>query len=156
MLQLFKKNELYAPVTGKIIPLEKVPDQVFATKMMGDGIAFDFSGEYVCAPCDGKIMMIANTKHSFGMVAQNGAEILIHIGLDTVNYQGKGFQLLAKTGDKVKKGQPIIQIDRDFFGQENVNLITPMIITNEKDHPFVVEEDSKDVIVKESVVIKFQ
>ena len=156
MFQLFRKNELYAPVTGKIVPLEKVPDQVFATKMMGDGIAFDFPGEYVCSPCDGKITMIANTKHSFGIVAQNGAEILIHIGLDTVNYQGKGFQLLAKIGDKVKKGQPIIQIDREFFNQENVNLITPMIITNGSEHPFVVKQDIEDVIVKESVVITFE
>lgn len=132
MFDFFKKKEpvLYAPIMGKCIALEEVPDQVFAQKMMGEGVAFIPSSNQVFAPCDAMISMIASTKHAIGLVNQDGVEILIHVGLDTVNYNGKGFQLNVKKSQKVKKGDLLMSFDKEFFERENVSLITPMIITN--------------------------
>lgn len=114
MFKLFKKTDdickLFAPVNGKTIALENVPDKVFASKMMGDGIGFEYEGNTIYAPCDGKITLVANTLHAVGITSENGAEILIHIGLDTVSLNGKGFKKLINQGDKVKKGTPLIEI----------------------------------------------
>ncbi len=132
MFDFFRKEDpaLYAPVTGKVIALDKVPDQVFATKVIGDGVAFEPEGSTVCAPCDGVIMMIAETGHAFGLAAKNGAEILIHIGLDTVEFTGEGFNVLVKQNASVKKGTPIVELDREFFRIKEACLITPMLVTN--------------------------
>lgn len=129
---LKKKQEpvLFSPIKGKCIPIEEVPDQVFAKKMMGEGVAFIPSSDELLAPCDGKISMIANTNHAIGLINDDGLEILIHIGLDTVNYRGQGFKVHVKNDSRVKKGQSMITIDKNFFESKNVSLITPMIITN--------------------------
>lgn len=159
MFDMFKKkrdNDLYAPVIGETIALENVPDKMFADKLMGEGIGFKFDGNTVCAPCDGKISVITNTLHAFGITAANGAEILVHIGLDTVELKGQGFKAIAEVGEKVKKGTPIIEIDRDFMKKNNVNLITPMIITNSDDFNFDIEKGDKQVIAGESLVIRFR
>lgn len=159
MFDIFKKkkdNDLYAPVTGETIALENVPDKMFAGKLMGEGIGFRFDGNIVCAPCDGEISMIANTLHAFGITTTNGAEILVHIGLDTVELNGKGFKVISEAGKKVKKGTPIIEIDREFMEQNNINLITPMIITNSDNFNFDIEEGDKHVIAGESKVIHFK
>ncbi|SMC22921.1 PTS system, D-glucosamine-specific IIA component [Clostridium acidisoli DSM 12555] len=159
MFEMFKKkkdNDLYAPVTGETIKLENVPDKMFADKLMGDGIAFKFDGNMVCAPCDGEISMIANTLHAFGITAENGVEILVHIGLDTVNLKGNGFKAITKAGKKVKKGTPIIEIDKDIMKQNNVNLITPMIITNCNNFNIDIEKGDMHVIAGESRVIYFR
>jgi glucose-specific phosphotransferase system IIA component len=144
MLNIFKKKliecNLYSPVNGKIIDLEKVPDKVFASKTLGEGIAFDLNDEIVAAPCNGTITLIASTLHSFAMKSENGVEILIHIGLDTVNLNGKGFSILVNQGSKIKKGQPIIKIDCSFMKESNINLITPMIITNGADYDIAFKE----------------
>lgn len=137
----FKKDKvLYAPMKGKSISISDVPDQIFAQKLMGDGIAFVPDCNYVVSPCDGEITMIAVTKHAIGITNKDGLEILIHIGLDTVNYQGKGFSSLVKEGQKIKKGIKLIEFDKEFFEKENVNLITPMIITNGSD--IIIEESN--------------
>lgn len=159
MFKMFKTKqtkELYAPVTGTTISLEQVPDQVFAQKMMGDGIAFELESNVICAPCDGKIAMVANTLHAVGINADNGAEILIHIGLDTVNLGGKGFTQLVQVGDKVTKGTPMIEVDMDFMKEQNIVLTTPMVITNSADFNFDVEDGEKHVIMGEDKVITFK
>lgn len=159
MFNLFKKkkdNDLYAPVAGETVSLEKVPDKIFADKLMGDGIGFVFEGNTVCAPCDGKISMIANTLHAFGITAANGAEILVHIGLDTVTLEGQGFKAMVSAGEKVKKGTPIIEIDRNILKKKNINLITPMIITNSDEFNFEIENGDMHVIAGESKVITFR
>lgn len=159
MFKMFKTkqtNELCAPVNGTTIALENVPDQVFAQKMMGDGIAFELESNVICAPCDGKIAMVANTLHAVGINADNGAEILIHIGLDTVNLGGKGFTQLVQVGDKVTKGTPMIEVDMDFMKEQNIVLTTPMVITNSADFNFDVEDGEKHVIMGEDKVITFK
>ena len=163
MFQFFgKKNKemiLYAPVTGKKIALEDVPDKVFASKMMGDGVAFQFDGNTIYAPCDGKIVMIANTLHAFGMELaigmklDNGYELLIHFGTDTVNLNGKGFKKLVEQGDKVKKGTPIIEIDRSVMEEHHIDLTMPMIITNTNGNQFQICTGIENVIMGETKVI---
>lgn len=132
MLNMFKKkgSVLTAPVTGTVISLENVPDQVFAKKIMGDGVAFQYDGSTIFSPCDGKVKMIAETKHAIGITDSAGADILIHIGLDTVALNGEGFTVNVSVGDKVSKGQPVISIDRELMEQKKIDLTTPMIITN--------------------------
>ena len=133
MFKFFKKKHepiLFSPIEGKCISIEQVPDQVFAKKMMGEGIAFIPASTQVFAPCDATVSMIASTHHAIGLINEDGVEILIHIGLDTVNYQGKGFKVYVEKNERVKKGELLITFDKDFFESENVSLITPMIITN--------------------------
>ncbi|OOM82267.1 PTS system glucoside-specific EIICBA component [Clostridium puniceum] len=159
MIDFFKKKKkllLYSPVSGKCIDLEYVRDKIFSSKMMGNGIAFSFSEDTVCAPCNGKLTMIANTLHAFGIKAENGAEILVHIGLDTVNLNGNGFTKLAKEGDQVKKGDPIIKIDRKVMQKSDIDLTTPMIITNGSEYKFNIKNPRKDVTMGIDVVISFE
>lgn len=159
MFGIFGKKKkdvvLYAPVTGKQIALEKVTDKVFASKMMGDGVAFLFEGNQVCAPCDGKLTMIANTLHAFGMELDNGAEVLVHIGLDTVNLNGKGFKKLAEQGVKVKKGTPLIEIDRAVMKEHGIDLTMPMIITSANGNDFHICTNTENVILGETEIISF-
>lgn len=156
MFKLFKKTDdickLFAPVNGKTIALENVPDKVFASKMMGDGMGFEYEGNTIYAPCDGKITLVANTLHAVGITSENGAEILIHIGLDTVSLNGKGFKKLINQGDKVKKGTPLIEIDRQFMKEQNINLITPMVVTNAANYEINVIDEGKDVTTEEEVI----
>ena len=124
------KVQLAAPVTGNLIPLEQVKDQAFAQKMLGDGVAFlPETGELV-APCDGEISYVPDTAHAIALTEAHGLEILLHIGLNTVEQQGQGFKALVKTGDKVKAGQVLLTFDRDALQARGCDLSTPMVITN--------------------------
>lgn len=146
MLGFFKKKieetsvvefvDLFAPVEGKAVKIEEVADPVFSQKLLGNGVAFQFNTDTLYAPCDAEIIMIANTKHAIGFKIANNAEFLIHVGLDTVNFGGKGFTLLTKSGYKVKRGDPLIKIDQDFFKEKGINMTTSMVMTS-KDHLLV-------------------
>jgi len=127
---LKKDCEITAPVSGKVLDLSEVPDQVFAQKLVGDGAAIDGIGDIITAPADGELTLIFKTCHAFALTLNNGVELLVHIGIDTVNLQGEGFNALVKQGKKVKKGDPIIKIDRDFIKAKGYSLITPVLITN--------------------------
>ena len=107
-----KTFKLAAPVTGKSIPLSETPDPVFAQKMAGDGLAMEPTGDVVVAPADGELTLVFNTKHAFAMTLENGVELLVHIGIETVSLNGEGFEQLAEQGAKVKAGDQIIKIDR--------------------------------------------
>lgn len=137
----FKKNKkeeskkpdsqvLCAPVTGKMVSLEEVPDPVFSSGTMGKGVGFQPEKNEICAPCDGKIIMIADTLHAFGMETECGAELLIHIGLDTVDLNGEGFKKLAREGQKVSCGTPVISADLAFMKEKGIIMTTPMVVTN--------------------------
>lgn len=127
---LSKTNVLKAPVSGKVIDLKEVPDQVFAEKMAGDGAAIESIGDIIVSPADGKLTFIFKTNHAFGLNLDNGAEILVHIGLDTVELKGEGFTRLAEEGINVKAGDPIIKLDRELITSKGYSLITPVLITN--------------------------
>jgi PTS system D-glucosamine-specific IIA component/PTS system glucose-specific IIA component len=131
MFEFFKKaHNLIAAVDGKVIDLSQVPDQVFAERLAGDGAAIDAVGDTIVAPADGTISLIFRTNHAFGINLDDGVELLVHIGLDTVALEGLGFERIAEEGQKVKAGDPIIKIDREFIISKGYSLITPILITN--------------------------
>ncbi|MGX7198220.1 PTS sugar transporter subunit IIA [Enterococcus olivae] len=122
MFNFFKTKEIQitAPVNGQCLELESVPDKMFSNKLLGDGLAFTFEENFVCSPIDGKIEMIAQTKHALGIKGRDGLEIMIHIGLDTVELNGEGFQLLVEENQKVKAGQKLIKIDREYMDKKSI------------------------------------
>ncbi|WP_152655963.1 PTS glucose transporter subunit IIA [Oceanobacillus sp. CFH 90083] len=157
--KLFKKKEnqeieLFAPINGEVIPLEEVPDPVFAEKMMGDGIAIKPADGKVVSPIDGNIVQAFPTKHAVGIKASNGTEILIHIGLETVALDGEGFTIHVKEGDKVKKGDALVDVDLAVVGEKAVSTVTPMLITNMSDIEALHKQDVKQVRASEDVVIR--
>ncbi|MDF2882158.1 MAG: putative system, N-acetylglucosamine-specific component [Clostridiaceae bacterium] len=131
MLGLFKKSlEIVAPISGNVIELDQVPDKVFAEKLVGDGAAIDSTGDVIKAPVDGTLTLIFKTNHAFAITTKQGIELLIHIGLDTVELNGDGFERIAEEGTSVKAGDPIIKINRDFISGKGISLITPVLVTN--------------------------
>lgn len=132
MFGLFnKKLQLAAPLDGKIIALDQVPDAVFAQKTVGDGAAIaEVSGDLVCAPADGSVEMIFHTNHAFVVKTTDGVEVLTHIGINTVELKGQGFERLVEEGSAVKSGQPIIRINRQLISEAGFSLVTPVVITN--------------------------
>jgi sugar PTS system EIIA component len=119
-----------APVTGRVVQLEDVPDPVFSEKMMGDGLAIEPAEGVVVAPLDARVMQVFPTKHAVGLLSDNGIELLIHIGLETVSLKGEGFESFVKEGDKVKKGDKLITFDLDIVKEKANSTVTPIIITN--------------------------
>ncbi|ENH97626.1 PTS system glucose-specific transporter subunit IICBA [Gracilibacillus halophilus YIM-C55.5] len=119
-----------SPIEGEVLPLEEVPDQVFSTKMMGDGFAINPVDGNIVSPVNGKIVNIFPTKHAIGILADNGAELLIHIGLDTVNLKGEGFTAKVEEGDEVKQGQLLMEVDLSYIEENAPSKITPVIFTN--------------------------
>lgn len=133
MFKFLKKNkeiELISPITGNIIGLEEVPDPVFSQKMMGDGIAIEPSDGKILSPVDGKIATIFPTNHAIGLVTKEGLEILIHIGIDTVELKGEGFTRITEEGANVKKGDLLMEVDLEKIKAGGKSTITPIIITN--------------------------
>jgi phosphoenolpyruvate-protein phosphotransferase len=121
---------LHAPLRGWCAPLDETPDEVFAQRLLGDGVAIDPTGETLHAPCDGEVISVAASKHAVAVRAENGAEILMHVGIDTVALGGKGFEALVQQGARVKRGEPLLKFDLDVLAQGAKSLITPILITN--------------------------
>ncbi|MGX1900137.1 PTS system D-glucose-specific IIA component (Glc family) /PTS system D-glucose-specific IIB component (Glc family) /PTS system D-glucose-specific IIC component (Glc family) [Thermolongibacillus altinsuensis] len=119
-----------SPLTGEVLPLSEVPDQVFSQKMMGDGFAIMPTDGTVVSPVDGKIVNVFPTKHAIGLQSTTGREVLIHFGIDTVKLNGEGFEALVAQGDEVKKGQPLLKVDLDYVKNHAPSIITPIIFTN--------------------------
>lgn len=122
--------ELLAPMSGKVISLSEVPDKIFSSKMAGDGVAIDPTDDCVLAPADGVLAFILDYNHAFCMKLDNGTIIVVHIGIDTVELNGEGFERLIEYGVRVKAGEPIIKIDRNKIVEKGYSLITPVLITN--------------------------
>lgn len=125
--RLLNKIDIYSPITGRIVPLEQVPDDAFACKALGEGIAIEPTEEYVKAPDDGQVTMIFDTKHALGFLTSTGVYLLIHIGIDTVKLGGKGFETLVTAGDKVKKGTPLMKLDLEYIRANAPSVITPIV-----------------------------
>ncbi len=134
MLQIFKKkkvqNVIQSPVGGKCIDICNVSDPVFADKIMGDGVAVIPTTHIVKAPCDGILTMLFPTKHAFGIKTTTGEEILIHIGVDTVNLNGSGFHSYKQVNDKVKAGESIVSFDEKYIKNKEIDMTTMVIITS--------------------------
>ncbi|MBP1948458.1 PTS system trehalose-specific EIIBC component [Virgibacillus litoralis] len=150
------KEVIYAPLSGQIKKLEDVPDPTFSEKMMGDGLAIDPSDGKVVAPLDGEVVQIFPTKHAVGIRGNSGVEVLIHIGLDTVSLDGKGFEAHVKQGDQVKIGDPLITFDVDFIREKATDVITPVIITNGSELEFIEKTNDSTVVGGQSRLFNVQ
>lgn len=131
MLSIFKESfRVNTPVDGFVVKIGNVSDRVFSKKIIGDGIAVRAMGDFISSPIDGRIRVIFDTNHAFVIEAKNGIEILVHIGIDTIELNGEGFERIANEGMFVKAGDPIIKIDRKIIEVKEKEIIVPIIITN--------------------------
>lgn len=130
MSDAVKSLKLHSPLRGWCASLDEAPDEVFAQRFLGDGVAIDPTGDTLHAPCDGEIVSVATSKHALALRADNGAEILLHVGIDTVALGGKGFEALVQPGARVSRGQPLLKFDLDVLARGAKSLITPMLVTN--------------------------
>ena len=151
-----KSMALRAFVSGKVIPMEKVTDEMFSQKMMGDGIAILPQTETVMAPADAEITMIMEgSAHAVGLRLKSGIEVLIHIGIDTVKMEGRGFKVLVKKGDTVKAGQPLIDFDKKLIEKEGYSSVVIMAITNYTEYPMLKLHSGMAAKANETVVATF-
>lgn len=156
MFNFFKKQkttEIISPMTGTILAIEDVPDKVFSEKMVGDGLGIEPTEGIVTAPFDGEIVSLFPTNHAIGLRAKNGLELLIHVGLDTVDLKGEGFERIVEENQKVKKGDLLLKFDIDFIKSKEKSIISPIIITNmdmvkELDKSKGKVEKGKDIMMK--------
>lgn len=144
-----------SPIKGELKPIKEVPDAVFAEKMMGDGFAIVPEDGLIVSPVDGTIVNLFPTKHAIGIVSDAGREILIHVGIDTVKLEGKGFEALVAQDDKVKRGQTLLKVDIDYVKNNATSIITPIVFTNLSEGESVKIEKSGTVDIKEANIISF-
>lgn len=129
---------LVSPITGDIVALEQVPDEAFASKAVGDGVAVKPTDKTVVAPAAGTVVKIFNTNHAFCLETENGAEIVVHMGIDTVALNGQGFKRLVEEGAEVQAGQPILEMDLDFLNANARSMISPVVCSNSDDYSALV------------------
>lgn len=127
---------ILAPISGRAVPLSEVPDEVFAEGMAGEGVAVipDASGEAL-APVSGTLMKLFEGGHAFGIATDEGVELIVHLGLDTIEMRDAGFERIATEGDRVEAGQPIVHFDLEAIREAGYDPVTPVVITNADEHP---------------------
>ncbi len=136
MLKIFNNNNngesiiVKSPFKGKVVSLDEVPDKVFSAKMVGDGIAIDPASNFLIAPVTGKIIQLFPTNHALGLRTRSGLEVLLHLGIDSVELRGKGFEALVHEGQNIFQGERLIKIDWELIRGEIVSTLCPLIITN--------------------------
>jgi len=140
-----KPRVIHAPIDGQLLDIESVDDEVFSQKMAGDGLAIYPIGDIFRAPIDGVISKIFSTNHAFSIKNSKDLEVLVHIGLETVALKGEGFERLAKEGDEVKVGDPIIKVDLNYIKANAKDIVTPILITDESKFDNI---DKNDNVVK--------
>lgn len=143
---------ILSPTTGSIVPLKDVKDPIFSEGMMGKGIAIQPIENEIKSPVVGKVSMIAASKHAIGITSNNGIEILIHVGLDTVNLKGNGFEVLTKENDNVEIGQTLLRFNQSYIEKQGYNTITPIIITNSDEFEEIIIEDKNEVTDKDNIM----
>lgn len=134
---------ILAPVSGEIVPIEKVPDVVFAEKIVGDGIAILPQGEQILAPIDGTIGKIFETNHAFSIESPQGLELFVHFGVGTVELRGNGFTRLAEEGQQVSAGDPILAFDLSYLREHADSLLTPVVLANMEDIKYLEKAQGK-------------
>lgn len=147
-----KEVKIYAPLSGEIVNIEDVPDVVFSEKIVGDGIAIRPSGDVIVSPVNGTIGKIFETNHAFSIESDDGIELFVHFGIDTVELKGAGFTRLATEGQKVKAGDPVLQFDLAFLESNAKSVLTPVVISN-MDEIANLQKHTGEVVKGESVVL---
>lgn len=152
MFNFLKKEafKIVAPIDGELIPLSEVPDQMFSQKLMGDGFAIIPSGDEVIAPISGIAETVFPTGHAIGIKTKEGIECIIHVGIDTVELQGEGFQPLIRQGDKVKRGEPLISLDKAGIEAKGYNLSVMVVFPAGYEHVF--DLGTRSVVRNEELV----
>ena len=143
--KVIKRTVISSPVTGRADDLGTAPDEAFAQRMMGDGAVVTPEDACVCAPEDGEVVFVFDTKHAIGYMTDSGISLLIHVGIDTVKLNGEGFEVLVENGQKVKKGQPMLKLDLDYLKANAPSLASPVLCTE-------LEENQRIHLLKEGRV----
>ncbi|SDK03615.1 N-acetylglucosamine-specific PTS transporter subunit IIBC [Sediminibacillus albus] len=154
-LQPLAQEDFAAPAKGKIIDLTEVPDEVFSQKMMGEGFAIDPADGLFVAPVDGEVINVFPTKHAIGIKAESGHEILVHVGLETVQLGGKGFDVFVSEGERVKKGDKLLQVDLDYVKENAASAISPIIFTNLGEENHVKLTHTGEIQKNQTNIIEF-
>ena len=141
-----------SPVKGKAVPISQVNDPTFAEEILGKGVAIMPKDGKICAPASGEIGMVFDTLHAFSMTTKEGAEILVHVGLETVSLKGKGFTAHVKAGDKVERGDLILTADFEVIKGEGLDTIIPVIVCNTDEYEDVESLAGKDVNAGDDVL----
>lgn len=141
-----KKVSISSPVPGQVVALEDIPDQTFAAGVLGHGIAVEPSEGKVYAPFDGTCESVFDTKHALNLLSEDGVELLIHVGLETVSLQGEPFKAHVKDGEKIKKGQLLLEFDMEMIQNKGCKTVTPVIVTNEDDLAGVSVENGEIIV----------
>lgn len=147
--------DIIAPISGEIVNIEDVPDVVFAEKIVGDGIAIKPTGNKIVAPVDGKIGKIFETNHAFSIESDNGIELFVHFGIDTVELKGEGFTRLAEEGQKVQKGDLVLELDLPLLEEKAKSTLTPVVISN-MDEIKELTKLTGSVVVGETVIMQIK
>lgn len=147
---------ILAPISGVIVDMSQVPDKMFAQKIIGDGVAIMPSDNLVVAPCNGTISMVAPTKHAVGIISDEGVELLIHVGIDTVTLGGQGFETFVENGQRVAIGDQLLKFDIDFINKNNISFITPIVITNHAEFRSCTITEKKHVDASKDLLITLQ
>ncbi|HBK4657641.1 TPA: PTS transporter subunit EIIC [Serratia marcescens] len=147
---------LVAPVTGEVVALDQVPDEAFASKAVGDGLAIRPTDNIVVAPADGTVVKIFNTNHAFCLETDKGAEIVVHMGIDTVALEGQGFKRLVEEGAEVKAGQPILELDLDYLNANARSMISPVVVSNADDYAGLAALASGSVVAGQTKLYEIQ
>ncbi len=150
-----KHGELIAPVDGTIVNLEDLPDPAFAEGMLGEGIAIEPTGGHFCSPCDGVVSGITETGHAYSITSADGLELLLHIGIDTVELKGKGFCPKVKLGDRLRRGDLVAVVDLDLVREGGYSTLTPLVITN-MEEVAAVEREKGTVRGGRDIVMRVQ
>ena len=154
MFNIFKKkkqNQLMAPVDGTLVKIEDVSDEVFSTKVMGDGFAIKPSSDMVVSPIAGEITNIFPTKHAISITSNNGLEILLHLGIDTVELNGEPFDVLVQQGQKVSAGDKLVKIDRNMIKEKGKDDMVILVVPNNNNISFDPDISSRNVDTGELV-----
>ncbi len=149
-----KGEVLYAPLKGRVIPIEEVGDPTFAEKILGDGAAIIPDTGLVVSPADATVDTVFDTNHAISLATEGGAELLIHVGIDTVKLNGKHFKSMVKNGDKVKAGQPLIEFDIEKIKAEGYDTTTSIVVTNHKEYAGIDIDSSEAVEKKPFLTLK--
>jgi PTS system beta-glucosides-specific IIC component len=147
-----KDETVKSPVTGQVVALADVEDKVFSSGAMGKGIAVEPAIGEITAPADAEVKILFPTKHAIGLVTEDGTELLIHIGMNTVELEGNHFTAYINQGDKVKAGQKLISFDTEAIRAEGYSLLTPVIVTNSNDYSDIQTTQSKEVTANDNLI----
>ncbi|EOV9673858.1 PTS N-acetyl glucosamine transporter subunit IIABC [Cronobacter turicensis] len=147
---------LVSPVTGEVVALDAVPDEAFASKAVGDGVAIKPTDKLVVAPAAGTIVKIFNTNHAFCLETENGAEIVVHMGIDTVALNGQGFKRLVEEGAQVTAGQPVLELDLDYLNANARSMVSPVVCSNIDDFGGLVIQAQGAVVAGQSALYEIK